>query len=70
MVGMYRLSTHGGGSRPSYSAPKALHVTGERDRRTPTQSPVMNKPKKAIEVKPDKLLPLDSMDDDDFDDFK
>jgi methyl-accepting chemotaxis protein len=61
MVNQYVLSN--GSSNRSFSP---LNVTGERNRRTP-QLP--NKPHKAIEVKPDKLLPLDSMDDDDFSDF-
>jgi methyl-accepting chemotaxis protein len=44
-----------------------LKVTPERRSPANTNPP---KPKASIEVKPDKVLPLDSMDDDDFDDFK
>jgi len=58
----YKLS-NGGASNKSYGP---LHVTGERNKRT-TQ--IQNKPHKAIEVKPDKFLPLDGLDDDDFNDF-
>ena len=65
MVNLYKLSNSS--SRSAYNASNGLHVTGERDRRMPSKP--MSKPK-AIEVKPDKMLPLDSMDDDDFDDFK
>ena len=62
MVNQYKLS-NGGASNKSYSP---LNVTGERNRRAPQ---LQNKSQKAIEVKPDKLIPLDSFDDDDFSDF-
>jgi len=69
MVSQYRLSQDAI-SPTSYSAPRNLNVTSERDRRQPAKQLPMNSPKKSYEVKPENVLPLDSMDDDDFDDFK
>jgi methyl-accepting chemotaxis protein len=56
MVNQYKLSN--GSSNQSYSS---TNLIGNKDRRTP---------QKAIELKPDKLLPLNNPDDDDdFNDF-
>ena len=65
MVSQYRLSSTV--SRPTYSTNK-LNVTPERERRHDKPMKA-NTSKKSVEVKPDKLLPLDSFDDDDFSDF-
>jgi methyl-accepting chemotaxis protein len=70
MVATFTLSKKAGAA--TFSKPVTqLNVTPERRKPTPPATAKAAKPPKAaIEVKPDNVLPLDSMDDDDFDDFK
>jgi len=65
MVDSFTLSKKSGGSK--YRKP-ATPLKPTAERRKP-QLP-QNKAKASLEIKPESVLPLDNLDDDDFDDFK
>jgi methyl-accepting chemotaxis protein len=69
MVATFTLSKKATGASPYQKSAPKLNITPERRSPTPPAA-AQKKPKAAVEVKPDNVLPLDSMDDDDFGDFK
>jgi methyl-accepting chemotaxis protein len=65
MVNTFSLSKKSGNSMPNHRRPSPSLT----DRRSPAKH-ISHKKTSGYEVKPENVLPLDSMDDDDFDDFR